>query len=533
MKPKKILLLTILGLMAIAGIYSCQTYYFRNTYKTANELIHNSKNLAEKPFLKAHMKDGAVNIFSKNWVVDTISNRITGNGEKYDFNRSRITGGELSVNLDSVAIFETNKVPVGNGAARIAAISILTVVNVGIGISCLLNPKACFGSCPTFYLNPDRNFHLADAEGFSSAISPSLEYGDVDALPPISSDSTICITMKNEALETHCLREIALWSVKKNPGEQVFHTRKDEFIRCRNRFLPSSAYGPEGDIKTALQAPDGRERFSLADAERLDSKEEIFVEFDQTPAQKELGLVVHFRQTLMTTYFIYSALGYMGNEIGDYLAKLETEPETSKKLENGIWKKLGTIQVFQWNETGKTWELAGSLYETGPIAINKQLVPLTSKTTGNRIRLKLLMNKGLWRIDHLALTQIVGKEEPVKIKPFLVRKQGKTDPSLLEKINDPDKLLISMPGNEFEFRFEADDPKSDHDYFLYSKGYYLEWMRENWLSNKNLTLLQRMLVNPERYLAEVAADYKEYEKTMEKQFWDSRIDTKTFVHHAP
>lgn len=532
MRFKKPIFLFIVLLVGIGGIYSCKTFYFRSNYKSANELIHITKNLKEKPFLKAHMKDGAVFIFGKGWSIDTAANRVMGTGDKYDFNRFKLTSGALSANLDSVALFETNKEPVGNGAARIAAIGILTAVNVGIGIFCILNPKACFGSCPTFYLNPDQNFHLADAEGFSNAISPALEYGDVDALPAIESDSLVSITMKNEAQETHCIREISLWCVKKRPGEFVFHNGKEDFFRCRNTFPISNSSSLNGAQKSLYQPSDGNEWFSLADSKNLATKEEMVLEFDHVPTTTSLGLIVHFRQTLMTTYFIYSALGYMGDEIGDYMAKLETQPDLGKKLKSGIWSKLGSIEVFQWNENTQNWDLTGSLYETGPIAINKQLVVLKHKGQKKKNRLKLVMNKGLWRLDYIALTNVLEKAAPEKIKPMRVFNRGKLDIQLLNKVNDPEELLISMPGNELEFQFDLPEKGQSCDYFLYSKGYYLEWMRETWLADKNLSLLRKMISEPEAYLKEVAPDYKEYEKTMEKQFWDSRIDTKTFTRHA-
>jgi len=85
-----------------------------------------------------------------------------------------------------------------------------------------------------------------------------------------------------------------------------------------------------------------------------------------------------------------------------------------------------------------------------------------------------------------------------------------------------------MPGDEYTINFRL--PKQDQDYelFLYSKGYYLEWMRESWIQDKDLYKLWQMVENPKAYLKSQAEDYKEYEKTMEETFWNSKLKTKSF-----
>jgi hypothetical protein len=59
-----------------------------------------------------------------------------------------------------------------------------------------------------------------------------------------------------------------------------------------------------------------------------------------------------------------------------------------------------------------------------------------------------------------------------------------------------------------------------------SSGYYVEWMREHWLKDKDMTKLALMVGNARRYLRQEAGPYKTYEATMEQEFWNSRIDTK-------
>jgi len=532
MKTKEIIFCTALIIISIVAIEACETYYFRSNYKEANELLHDTKNIGAKPFLKAHFKNGDVCILRNTWKVDTVQNTVSGTGTLYDFNREITFQGNVDISIDSVAIFETNKKISGTETGRLAGMYILAGVDVAIGVYCITNPKACFGSCPTFYKNENDNFHFADAEGFSSAISPSMEYADIDALNNrLLTDHEFSITMKNEALETHCVRDVKLLAYPRKDGERIYHSAGDDFYLCENIYPVSNATGTEGDITDLIRNEDMLERFSSSDENNLSSKEEIILNFDNAGKNINPGLVIHFRQTLMTTYFIYSAMGYMGDEIGDFFAEIEVSKETVNKLNGGIKKELGGIDVYVWNENKSKWYKSGSLFETGPIAVNKQLLPLKNNTDSSNIRVKLVLNKGLWRIDYAALTNIKGKVKPLEISPNLILNKGKADDAALALINDPGKLLISMPGSEYKFYFNLHQQNKDYELFLYSKGYYLEWMREQWIKDKDLLKLNQMIEHPLNFLRSEAKDYKIYEATMEKEFWNSKIDTKNFSYH--
>lgn len=529
---KKIIIYILTITTATFGIQACKTYYFRSNYKDTNSLIHATNNIQTKPYLKAHLKNGDVCILRDSWIVDTVTNVLTGTGTKYNFNRIKISEGSISIPIDSVAIFETNKKIKNPEAGRIAALSILAGLDVIAGIICISNPKACFGSCPTFYINENDNFHYADAEGFSNAISPSLEYYDIDALDnkPLF-QNTFSITMKNEALETHCVNDVKLLAYPRKKGERVYQSPTNDFYLCENNYSLTHASANEGDITTLLKNEDRQERFSFSDENNLSSKEEVFLTFNNVKNADKLGLVLNFRQTLMTTYFIYSAMGYMGDEVGDIFAKMEINKETKEKLKGGIKKELGNIDIYLWNAQKNDWELQNGVYETGPIAFNRQFIPLDHLSSSSKIKLKLVMNKGLWRIDYVALTNIKDKVKPIEITPTNILNKGKVDNTALLEIKNPEKYLISMPGSEYKFNFTLPSADTDYELFLYSKGYYLEWMREHWLKDKDLLKLKQMVDNPKKYLMVEAKNYKRYETTMEHEFWNSKIDTKTFSYY--
>lgn len=511
---------------------SCSSHFiFRETYKDANALLTKVNRLDGIPFLKAHMKDGSVFILRDTWRVDTIDNSVTGNGTHFDFNREIISTGNFIITLDSVALFETNLKIVEPEESRIRGLTILAGLDIILGIYCLSNPKACFGSCPTFYQEGNEDFHSADAEGFSNAILPSMEYGDVDALdnPPLTG-KTFSITMKNEALETHCVKAVKLLAYPRNTGERVFHTSQNEFVLCKNIYPLSSGFAEEGDITKLLSKRDRTERFSPADGKNLIAKEEIYLTFDNVGSTDSLGLILNFRQTLMTTFLIYSAMGYMGDEAVDLLADVENQ-KFSGNSNAHIKTELGEIEIYIWDETATEWKLQNTLYETGPIAINRQIVSLNGTTSGDRVKLKLIVNKGLWRFDYAALTNIKGKVAPVELSPDNLLNKGLPDEAAFSNLIDSEKYLLSMPGSEYKLSFTLPDAGHDYELFIYSKGYYLIWMRQNWYQQKNLSALQMMIYEPAKYLKSVTDEYKRYEKTMEADFWNSRINTKKFSYY--
>lgn len=230
------ILLLILSIVWLI-IYSCSKLYvkhdFRNTYNIVNDTVH--ANIPDSSFFKIHFKNGDVSLMD-NWNVNSSGDIINGQGTLFNFNRSKIREGTLSFNIDEVAIIETNQLDAikSKDKERVSVLTILTGINLIGDAICITNPKACFGSCPTFYLNDVSILQSAHAEGFSSSISPSLESRDLDAMRFSTSSPTINLTMKNEAYETHMLNELILKAVPKNPRDYVFTTKTIYFTTAKS-----------------------------------------------------------------------------------------------------------------------------------------------------------------------------------------------------------------------------------------------------------------------------------------------------------
>ncbi len=515
----------------VVVVQACVTRIYRSNYTDVNKLLHDTKNINNRPFLKAHLKNGDVCILRDSWSVDTTLDLVNGTGQRYNAYRKQIFEGQMSLPIDSVAIFETNIKIKKNESGRVAALTILAGIEVALGVLCLTDPKACFGSCPTFYLNEKDNFHYADAEGFSNAILPSMEYGDLDALNIHDlKSSELSVFMKNEALETHCINEVKLLAYPVSNGERVFQTVDNQFYLCDNLYELKQAKAAEGDVTRLMKSMDRTERFSLSDPKNLNSKEEILLEFEQTQRDGDLGLILNFRQTLMTTYLFYNAMGYMGEHVSDVFNILETNDKMKSQFD-ATTQLLGGIKCYVWNEANKKWLFTKELTETGPIAINRQFIHMGNAAKGQKLKVKLELNKGLWRLDYAALAQIKQLVKPIEISPSLVLDKGKRDHQALHDLKTEGRYLISMPGSSYQLKFSMPAESGKYELFLYSKGYYLEWMRQHWLKDKNMLKLQQMVYQPGMYLMKVAPNYKQYESAMEQMFWDSKIDTKTFSYY--
>ena len=319
------------------------------------------------PFMKVHMQTGNVYVL-ETWNMDDARRNIAGYGALFNANRDIIKQDNFQIGLDSIAIIETNVIK-PSGTAD--ALTVFTGITAAVAVYCMANPKACFGSCPTFYIPQDTM--RPQAEGFSASIAPSLEATDIDALFNAKlTGNEFEIEMRNEAMETHVVRHVDLLAVPKPKGSRVFYDLNNTFWECDSLFPPVSAISPEGDCLPLILNADGNERFSKTDSTYLGFKEIIELEFEQLPRQS-YGLVIGCRQTLLSTYLLYQTFAYMGNDVGHWMAKIERND--IQLSQNPIQKILGGIEVMTQNNTGE-WEVTDRLLEYGPLANDIHIIPL-------------------------------------------------------------------------------------------------------------------------------------------------------------
>lgn len=511
MNSKKIISF-ILSLVQLTVLLNsgCGDRISRQIYKP--EQIPKLSNLKEKPFVKLHLKDGGVYIL-KQWTSDSSS--IKGNGFLLNALRDTVSSGNFEVPLTDFVLAESNIISDKQGQA---ALWILTGISVAATIYCISNPKACFGSCPTFYAFEGEKMIL-QAESFSSSVMPVLETNDIDALYNIKPQNRFLeLRMKNEALETHSIRNADLLALQKPIGGRVLAAPVNEFYEVTNFKQPIKAVASEGDISEKICSFDGNERFSTADSNNLSEKEVIELTFRNNQTSNK-GLVVAFRQTLLTTFLFYQSLAYMGNSVGHYFAEVERNKNYFKSKLKSPGELLGGIEVF-YQDTNATWLKAGEFNETGPIASNIQVLPINS--IKGDLNIQLRMAKGMWRLDYASMVDIGDEVNPLRIQPKSSLPSELADQNVITSLSDPEKVLVTYPGDQVSLQYELPDNYADYDYFLDAQGYYLEWIRDEWTVEENKDKVSELIFNPNKYLKDLAPQFKKIEADMEESFWRSK-----------
>ncbi|HXF96507.1 MAG TPA: hypothetical protein VNI61_10455 [Gemmatimonadales bacterium] len=465
------------------------------------------------PYLKAHLRDGHVYVLS-GWRRD--GGAIVGRGQLLDPNRALVAEGEFRLPADSVALFETNVVrPSG---ARIA-LTLMAGVTAAVATICLTNPKACFGSCPTFYA-ADSAGEALQAEGFSASIAPALEATDVDMLyraRPRGRDFVLRLT--NEALETHVIRYADVLVARRPPGGRVFVTPDGQFRGAWGLRAPSRCRAEAGDCRDAVLAFDGRERSSPADSTDLAARELVELEFDSAPPGP-VGLAIGARQSLLTTFLMYQGLAYLGREAGRWLAALETAGPAVRERAAGLGRHLGGIEVLVPDAAGG-WVSVGVVGETGPLAVDTKIVPLPPSVGGAR-RVRLRLTRGLWRLEYAALAALGDTVPVLRLRPHRTLRAGRADPAALAALRDSAGALTTLPGDEYRLVYRLPKDPGAYELFLEARGYYIEWMRREWVAEENPALALRMFTDPAGTLRALAPAYKRLEPEMERVFWGSR-----------
>lgn len=471
----------------------------------------------QSPYLKAHLKNGDAVVLER-WAVDDTARVVTGRGRRLDWNRQVRDTGDFRISLDSVALFETNVLQRSGG---VAAMTVLTGISLGVTVFCLTNTKACFGSCPTFYAS-DGDHDLLQAEGFSASVAPSLEATDVDALFRARVNGRdLTLRMKNEALETHVVKYVRLLVAERPAGGRVFATPAGEFRGATALTRPTACRGPDGDCLSAVEAFDGLQRISRTDSTDLAARETIDLIFE-TPPAGDLGLVLAARQSLVSTYVFYQELAYLGRRAGDWLAMLERAGRPAREGASGPGRLLGKIEVLVASGPDE-WTAVGETGETGPLATDVKIVPLPRPASaGAPLRIRLRMAQGAWRIDWAALARLGSRVEPRRLAPTKVRASGRTRPELAAWLADSTRPLVTAPGDEVRFAFRLPGSPHGDELFLETRGYYLEWMRHEWLGEENAVLAAELFLDPAAGLQRLAPEYKRHEAGLEQAFWNSR-----------
>src|SRR4030095_6040022 len=193
------------------------------------------------------------------WRAPADGSRSEGEGTRYSVTRQPGAPGHQSIPVDQIALFETNT-PQTVMSGGLSGLGIVGTVLGGVTTLCVADPKSCFGSCPTFYLEGGGPARPA-AEGFSDSIARALEASDLDALFGAQvGGPQLVVTMRNEALETHAVRRLRLWVAARPAGGRVLADPGGTFYPASDFARPNGCQAPEGDCRSGIADLDALER---------------------------------------------------------------------------------------------------------------------------------------------------------------------------------------------------------------------------------------------------------------------------------
>lgn len=430
--------------------------------------------------VKVHLVDGSTVVFNKG--ITVYDGKVMGEGFLYDTNL-KLSEPVIELSLDDVAAMESFQTPVSTGATAVAS----TGAVVGGGAGGIMLLKVLFGSCPTTYSMQD-DAPVLEAESFSYSIAPGFEARDVDRLG-IGPHSTgmISLDMRNEALETHYINHVELLAVEHGPDTVVYNDPRHRPLILRDLRAPVTSHDNSGPLPSrvlaaadgdAWQSPDAR----LARITDSDFTDFVEATFDAPRGQDSVALVVRARNSLLNTVLLYDImLQEQGLHAIDWMGRDLNRLGERYRLARWYKSVMGMRVLIR---DGGRWRPVEAAPDTGPIAWKEFAVRLP-KVAGDTIRVRIEFVADNWRIDRLALGEVAGRASFRQVP--LARVDDITgaghDAALENLLQDDRRYVITQPGDRLQLQFDSGAAAEGRQrtFFLAASGYYIEWMRKDWL----------------------------------------------------
>jgi hypothetical protein len=500
-------------IFALTGTVGCGTPVFHPMVLPAK--VAPQQLVAATP-LKVHLPSGDLFVLTV-WQEEGDS-MLVGNGSRYNPRRELLSSGAARIPIDSIALLEMSS----RDMARPIGLTLLPVWTTVVGIvtvACVIDPKSCFGSCPTFYSDETATRPLA--EGFSASVARSMEARDVDELPGVRvHEGMVHLVMRNEALETHAVRSLELLLLPRAGGE-VFAAPDGRFFRGSSVAAPTDCRAREGSCLAAVRERGGLEYRSYTDSTDLGTMETVELSF---PVERgaTAGLVLGARQSFVSTYLLYQTMAYAGSRAVDWLLALERGGTGGFGAGFETMYLIGTIGVEL--QIAGEWTPVGRFGEPGPLATDVQVIPLPAGAAGEAVQVRLTMARGAWRFDYAGLSRLGSEVHPVSVLPRRVLRKGTPDAPALERLLDPARHLVTYPGDRYLIEWQLPQGLDDAAFFLASTGYYYEWMRPEWVREENPGMMMMLATNPREALRRMAPGFKALEPRIDSLFWSSRFE---------
>jgi hypothetical protein len=488
---------------------------------------------------KAHLRDGSVVVFPDGFTVkgnvlyprlsrqdDELGEyRMLNTALKSDLQRSSSTLAD-SVVLDSVAYLEYYGYRFDVGAF-VATLPAVGAGAVGLAV-------AIFGSCPTVYTTSNGQ-EVMEAECFSYSVAPGFEGDDLDRLDHGTAvDNTYVIKLTNEALETHYINSLQLVAADHDAGFEAFPTPQETIVPFGPAVPLLSAHDLAGQsVMSRIEArddvpwqSDSVQIAALAAGTQFEDGIELTV--DVPEGARRMVVALKMRATLMNTVFFYDILvGSQGIAALDWMRPTPLNLIKAWRFSRWYTRHFGLrVQTL----TRGRFKDAATIVNVGPIVWRDVAVEVEAPAAGIG-KLRLLSVPGNWSVDWVGVSfDSPGDMSVVELKPVdLQRTDGTPATQDLSALFARDKqYLVTLPGDEYYVRFNVPPvPQGkSRSYFLHSRGYYIEWVRQSWIAQERSADPAPKFAMGTPALRRTAREWLERREVYEKEFFSSRFGSR-------
>ncbi len=512
----------LLILIGAPLFYSCFPTYQANQVKL-DKLSHGHyANMQAKLFTQSN----EIVLFPNGFKVE--NEKIIGKALSIKFGSNKHSSKDVEIKFDSIlAIITYEETTTGTRHFGNFLLGLTGPPLTFLGVYCLACPKCCFGSCPTVYINESDSSYLK-AELFSEAISKQLQSNDLDLLKENISSTSLKIKITNEALETHYIDKFELLLAEHPLGTKVYQTNNDDLTIIKSLSSILRANTKEGNnITGMLSQDDGKYYRSGVEktTELRNGPVTDFIEIRSTPIKNRLTkMIIKYRNTLLSTTLLYDVvLGSQGidglswtkrmNEDQVYASQFKLVYDTFsginiKVFDNGIWKTLGKLK------------------DAGPLSWKEVAVEIPAQYSSSNVRLEFVPDN--FMIDYVAFDTTLSNNIEAVTSTLSVSEIRDGNGNTCDKIQDyiqrtDQTYLKTEPGDSYSFIYKVAPKKEiSKTAFVRSSGYYNEWIRGSWISNKSKDYAFN-LYNVKETLSYLVDCWQENYSILEEEFNNSRV----------
>jgi len=472
--------------------------------------------------VKAHLLDGSTVVYR---VGVTLSHdTLAGTGVRY----SLLLGDSLPVTrvpLDSVLGMESFRTAVDPASTFLASTLATGVTMIGVGALAV----AIFGSCPTFYAD-SAGVPRLEAEGFSYSVAPLFEARDVDVLQAQpDADDTLRLEVRNEALETHYINHLELIEVRRGIDEAVFPDQRKTPVAVSDFAMPAAMRDRAGsDLRSTLAAADDRvfhsDSGTMARASADDLDDYIDLVLPTPTGVDSVAVVLRMKNSLLNTVMLYDLmLGAPGLRSLDWVGKDLQAIGPAAALGRWYAATMG-MRVAVRDSAG--YHDVGRIPDTGPIAWSEVAVVIPVPR-GDSLRIRLSFVADDWRIDRIRVARRLRRPgvRTLALAQVLDR-DGRADASARASLGAADdRYLETHPGDRFSIGFATSPGVADsaRTYLLASQGYYIEWVRGQWVRAAAARGQAQAFVPSNAALVEAVHRWRGEQADYERRFAATRI----------